>query len=84
MGRGGVDSGIFFAAKTEIYRKLKKDNMKKFLLVGLVFMSMTGFTMAQDHHPVHHPAHHKPVHHQVHHAVHHSGHHEPVHHTDHH
>ena len=29
MGRGGVDSGIFFAAKTEIYRKLKKDNMKK-------------------------------------------------------
>jgi hypothetical protein len=43
--------------------------MKKFLLAGILFLSMTGFTMAQDHRPVHHPVHH-----------HHRGHHKPVHH----
>jgi Spy/CpxP family protein refolding chaperone len=44
--------------------------MKKLLLIGLVFLSMTGFAVAQDHHSVHHPVHHP----------HHRGHHRPVHH----
>ncbi|HXB35711.1 MAG TPA: hypothetical protein VNV35_19935 [Puia sp.] len=55
--------------------------MKKLFLAVLLFFSMTGFVMAQDHHPVHHPVHHKPVHH--HHPVHHPVHHAPVHHPDH-
>jgi hypothetical protein len=48
--------------------------MKKFLLAALVFLAMTGFTMAQTHHPVHHskrhhhPVHHRPVHHTAHHG----------------
>jgi hypothetical protein len=48
--------------------------MKKFLLAAVAFLSMTGFTMAQTHHPVHHrkhhhhPVHHRPVHHPAHHG----------------
>jgi len=59
---GGLESGIFFA-DVSFY---KKYNMKKLLLAAVVFLSMTGFTMAQDHHPRghhHHRGHHRPVHH---------------------
>jgi hypothetical protein len=59
--QSGLESGIFFAGLIFF----KKNNMKKFFLAGIVFLSMTGFTMAQGYHPHHH-------HHHGHH--HHPGH----------
>jgi hypothetical protein len=51
----------------------KNNIMKHFLMLAVLFLSMTGFAMAQVHHPVHHK---KRRHHVVHHPVHHT----PVHH----
>jgi hypothetical protein len=64
--------GILFAYFWLKFLLTKKKHMKKLLLAAVVFLSMTGFAMAQTHHPVHHRKHHKPVHHR------------PVHRQDHH